>query len=84
MTTLKTHWREVLIAIEAKVVETAPFYIFGTFIVSYATGYLGYSRTATLNAVMIATIITTILIPIMGACRTKSAASRFTYGGRLQ
>ena len=67
VTTLKTHWREVLIAIGAKVVETAPFYIFSTFVVSYATTNLGFSRTATLNAVMIGTIVTTILIPIMGA-----------------
>lgn len=71
VTTLKTHWREVLIAIGAKVVETAPFYIFGTFVVSYATTYLGFSRTATLNAVMIATIVTTILIPIMGSLSDK-------------
>ena len=67
VTTLKTHWREVLIAIGAKVVETAPFYIFSTFVVSYATTNLGFSRTAILNSVMIGTIVTTILIPIMGA-----------------
>lgn len=66
-TTLKTHWREVLIAIGAKVVETAPFYIFGTFVVSYATAYLGFSNTAVLNSVMVATIITTILMPMMGS-----------------
>lgn len=65
--TFKYHWREVLIAIGAKVVETAPFYIFGTFVVSYATTNLGFSRTTTLNAVMIGTIVTTILIPIMGS-----------------
>lgn len=64
--TLKNYWREVLIAVGAKVVETAPFYIFSTFVVSYATSNLGFSRTATLTAVMIATIITTILIPFMG------------------
>jgi metabolite-proton symporter len=67
VTTLKTHWREVLIAIGAKVVETAPFYIFSTFVVSYATTNLGFSRTAILNSVMIGTIVTTILIPVMGA-----------------
>lgn len=71
VTTLKTHWREVLIAIGAKVVETAPFYIFGTFVVSYATSYLGFSNTAVLNSVMIATIITTLLIPIMGRLSDK-------------
>lgn len=69
--TFKNYWREVLIAIGAKVVETAPFYIFGTFVVSYATSNLGFSRTVTLNAVMIATIITTILIPIMGSLSDK-------------
>lgn len=69
--TLKTHWREVLIARGAKVVETAPFYIFSTFIVSYATTNLDYSRTATLNTVMIATVVTAILIPIMGSLSDK-------------
>ncbi|MBP6117519.1 MAG: MHS family MFS transporter [Neisseriaceae bacterium] len=64
--TLKYHWREVLIAVGAKFVETAPFYIFSTFIVAYATTNLGYTRTDTLNAVMIATLVTTILIPLMG------------------
>ncbi|MED0653488.1 MFS transporter [Anoxybacillus geothermalis] len=64
--TLRTQWKEVLIAIGGKVVETAPFYIFGTFIVSYATTNLGFSKTAALNAVTVATIVTTILIPLMG------------------
>ncbi|MEG0381586.1 MAG: MFS transporter, partial [Kurthia sp.] len=61
--TLRHHWREVLIAIGGKVVETAPFYIFGTFIVSYGTTNLGFTNTEVLVSVMIATIITTILIP---------------------
>lgn len=64
--TLKYHWRAVLITIGAKFVETAPFYIFSTFVVSYATTNLGFTRTATLSAVMIATVVTTVLIPIMG------------------
>jgi len=69
--TLKYHWREVLITIGAKVVETAPFYIFGTFVVSYATTNLGFSRTSTLAAVMIGTVVTTILIPVMGNLSDK-------------
>ncbi|RLJ86563.1 metabolite-proton symporter [Planococcus citreus] len=79
--TLKYHWREVLIAIGAKVVETAPFYIFGTFIVSYATTNLGFSRTATLGAVMIATIITTILIPIMGSLSDRIGRKKLYIAG---
>ena len=81
--TLKYHWREVLIAIGAKVVETAPFYIFGTFVVSYATTELGFSRTTTLNTVMVATIITTILIPIMGSLSDKIGRKKVYVSGTI-
>ncbi len=81
--TLKYYWREVLIAIGAKVVETAPFYIFGTFVVSYATTNLEFSRTATLSAVMIATIITTILIPFMGALSDRVGRKRMYVTGAV-
>ena len=81
--TMRSHWKEVLIAVGAKVVETAPFYIFGTFIVSYATTQLGFSRTVTLNAVTIATIITTILIPIMGKLSDKIGRKKLYVGGTV-
>ncbi|MBZ5201483.1 MHS family MFS transporter [Planomicrobium chinense] len=81
--TLKYHWREVLIAIGAKVVETAPFYIFGTFVVSYATTNLGFSQTATLGSVMIATVITTILIPIMGSLSDKIGRKKMYIAGAV-
>ncbi|MET3320321.1 UNVERIFIED_ORG: metabolite-proton symporter [Peribacillus simplex] len=81
--TLKNYWREVLIAVGAKVVETAPFYIFSTFVVSYATSTLGFSRTATLTAVMIATIITTILIPFMGMLSDKIGRKKLFIGGTI-
>ncbi|MFB7639336.1 MFS transporter [Peribacillus butanolivorans] len=81
--TLKNYWREVLIAVGAKVVETAPFYIFSTFVVSYATSTLGFSRAATLTAVMIATIITTILIPFMGMLSDKIGRKKLFIGGTI-
>ncbi|MGE7184001.1 MFS transporter [Peribacillus sp. NPDC006672] len=81
--TLKHYWREVLIAVGAKVVETAPFYIFSTFVVSYATSNLGFSRTATLTAVMIATIITTILIPFMGKLSDTIGRKKLFIGGTI-
>ncbi|HLR51348.1 MAG TPA: MFS transporter [Candidatus Avamphibacillus sp.] len=81
--TFKYHWREVLIATGAKVVETAPFYIFGTFIVSYATQNLNFSETATLNAVTVGTIVTTILMPIMGSLSDKIGRKKVYVGGTL-
>jgi metabolite-proton symporter len=81
--TLRYHWKEVLITIGAKVVETAPFYIFSTFIVSYATSTLGFSRSAVLGAVMISTVITTILIPIMGSLSDRVGRKKMYIVGTL-
>jgi metabolite-proton symporter len=81
--TLRTHWKSVFIAVGAKVVETAPFYIFSTFIISYATTVLGFSKTSALNAVTIATIITTILIPFMGQWADKVGRKPIYIGGTI-
>lgn len=64
--TLRYHWRAVLIAMGVKAVETAPFYIFGTFIVAYATTNLSFDRSSALNAVVIGAAVATVLIPIVG------------------
>lgn len=67
----KTQWKEVLIAVGGKVVETAPFYIFSTFIVSYGTNNLGFKSSQVLISIMVATIVTTILMPFMGSLSDK-------------
>lgn len=64
--TLKYHWKEVLITGGAKFVETAPFYIFGTFVVGYATDKLGLKFEHVMLIVMSSAVLTTILIPIYG------------------
>ncbi|MDM5335040.1 MFS transporter [Ureibacillus composti] len=79
--TLKYHWKEVLIAVGGKVVETAPFYIFATFIVSYGTNNLGFTSTQVLVAVMIGTIVTTFLMPVMGNLSDKIGRKKvYIYG----
>lgn len=64
--TLTHHWREVLIAAGLKVVETAPFYIFSTFVVSYATTTLTYQKSQVLEAVTLGALVATVMIPLMG------------------
>jgi MFS family permease len=81
--TFKYHKKEVLIAVGAKVVETAPFYIFGTFIISYATSNLNFDRSDTLNAVTIATFVTTIMIPFMGKLSDKVGRKPLYIGGTI-
>ncbi|MFY7067354.1 MFS transporter [Nocardiopsis changdeensis] len=65
--TLRDHWRSVLVAVGAKVVETAPFYIFATFVVSYATGTLQMEQATVLNAVSVGAFVSTLSILLMGS-----------------
>jgi metabolite-proton symporter len=64
--TFRLHRREVLLAIGLKVVETAPFYIFSTFIISFAVSQGGFTRTQALNAVIVGSVVATFVIPIGG------------------
>lgn len=81
--TLTTHRREVMIAVGAKIVETAPFYIFSTYVVSYATGALSFSRVEVLNAVTIATLVTTLCIPLMGLWSDYIGRKKLFIGGAI-
>lgn len=74
--TIKHHWREVLIAAGLKVVETAPFYIFSTFVVSYATTTLTYQKSQALEAVTLGALVSTIMIPLMGLLSDRVGRQR--------
>ncbi|REE18101.1 putative MFS family arabinose efflux permease [Paraburkholderia sp. BL27I4N3] len=78
--TLRHHWKGVLVATGAKIVETAPFYVFTTFVVSYATGTLTYSRVTVLNAITLAAMVTCIAVPFMGWLADR-VGSRVVYLG---
>ncbi len=65
--TFKYHWKEVLVTTGAKFIETAPFYIFGTFVVGYATNTLNIHFDSVMLVVLTAAILTTLLIPIYGS-----------------
>lgn len=80
-TVLRHHWRAVLVVIGAKVVETAPFYIFATFIVSYATGVLDFERTQVLGAVSFGALLAAFTIPLAGSLSDGPGRRRvFMYG----
>jgi metabolite-proton symporter len=64
--TFKYHWKEVIITTGAKAIETAPFYIFATYGLSYATNNLNMPQGPVLNAITIGTIISLFIIPLTG------------------
>lgn len=64
----RTNWREVLIVIGAKAIETGTFFLFATYTVSHMVG-LGYTRAEALNAVLIAALL---CVPVMLAAGSLS------------
>lgn len=54
--TLRYHWREVLIAVGAKVIETSTFFLYATFSVAYMIG-LGYPQAQVLNIVLVCALL---------------------------
>lgn len=81
--TLRHHFPAVLVSVGIKVVETAPFYIFATFVASYATGTLSFERSTVLNAVSLGALVSTFMIPVMGALSDRVGRTRVYVTGAL-
>jgi metabolite-proton symporter len=58
--------REILMSALLRMAEQAPFYIFTAFVFSYATGTLKMSRDFVLTAVLCASILSFVTIPLAG------------------
>jgi metabolite-proton symporter len=63
---LRKNWREVLLTALLRSGQQVPFYIFTTYIITYGTAQLGYSRSTILNFVIVQSLISTMTIPLMG------------------
>jgi MFS family permease len=63
---IKRHPKEIVLSAFARMGEQAPFYIFTAFVFSYATGTLGIPRDFLLVAVLTASIVSFVSIPLFG------------------
>ena len=66
LTVIKEYPKEILLSAFARMAEQAPFYIFTAFIFSYGTGTLHVSRDFLLTAVLAASILSFVSIPVFG------------------
>lgn len=73
---LRHHRKELLLTVGVKLVESAPFYIFATFIISYATGQLHMDKVSVLNAVTLGTLFSAFVIPAAGMLADKVGKKR--------
>ncbi|MGC9500270.1 MFS transporter [Streptomyces sp. WG7] len=64
---LRHHWRDVLIAMGARMAENISYYVVTAFILVYATTSVGLSEQTALNAVLIASAVHFAVIPAWGA-----------------
>jgi metabolite-proton symporter len=60
------HPKEILLSAFARLAEQAPFYIFTAFIFSYGTQSLNVSRDFLLTAVLVASLLSFVSIPVFG------------------
>ena len=75
---LRNHWREVGLTALLRTGQQVPFYIFTTFIVTYATQQLQLSRAMVLNLVMLMALISCFTIPLMGHLSDQVGRRRVT------
>src|SRR5204862_4074096 len=66
VTVVKQHYREILLSAFARMAEQAPFYIFTAFVFSYGIETLHVSRNFLLTAVLSASVLSFVSIPLFG------------------
>jgi MFS family permease len=76
---LREQWRDVLVAAFVRLSEQAPFYLFITFVLDYATRQLGLARGQVLNYTMLAAAVGLVSIPLFGHLSDKIGRRRM-YG----
>jgi metabolite-proton symporter len=62
----RRYWKEILLSAFVRMAEQAPFYLFTTYVFAYGTGVLKLSRDFLLFAVLAASILSFVSIPVSG------------------
>jgi metabolite-proton symporter len=68
---LRGHWREVLIAMGARMAENVSYYVITAFILVYLTGPLHLPKSLGLTAVLVGSAFHFVTIPLWGALSDK-------------
>jgi metabolite-proton symporter len=63
---LRHNWREVVLTALLRTGQHIPFYLFGTYILTYGTTVLGFGRERILVSVMLTSLASLITIPLFG------------------
>jgi metabolite-proton symporter len=73
---LRRNWREVILTCLIRTGQQAPFYIFWTYVLTYATGPLQMQRQDVLNDTLIASAVSLVTVPLWGAVSDRFGRRR--------
>jgi MFS family permease len=79
----RTHPRNVLLTMGARLAENASFYVFTVFVLAYGTKQLGLPQGALLNAVLAGSAVQLVAIPLCGALSDRVGRRPVYLGGAL-
>ena len=80
---LRHNWREVILTALLRTGQQTPFYIFTTYVLTYGTQVLGFSRGLLLNFVMLQALVSMFDIPLLGHLSDVAGRRRMTAIGCL-
>jgi MFS family permease len=63
---VKRHPKEIVLTALCRMAEQAPFYIYASFVFTYGIGVLHASRNSILTALLVATVLSTVTVPLSG------------------
>ncbi|MBM3776773.1 MAG: MHS family MFS transporter [Acidimicrobiia bacterium] len=78
---IKRNWREIILVAVLRTGQQTPFYIFTTYVLTYATQTLGYTRGSILSLVMVQALLSMAVIPWFGHLSDRLGRWRMTAYG---
>jgi metabolite-proton symporter len=78
---LRRNWREVVLTALLRTGQQTPFYIFTTYVLTYATTQLGLARGLVLSFVMVQALISMATIPLFGHLSDRIGRRKITTVG---
>jgi metabolite-proton symporter len=75
---VRGHWKDIVLTALLRSGQQTPFYIFTTYVLTYATQQLGMNRSLVLGFVMVQAILSCIAIPFFGHLSDKIGRRRIT------